>query len=99
MEEDEKYINARKRVRSIRDFYGHVLIYLVVNIFLLVINLVMTPDRLWFFWVTLGWGIAVVLNAIAVFGIAGKWGSDWEEKKIKKILEKDNPHSQNTPTA
>jgi hypothetical protein len=93
MEENEKYERAKKRVRALRDFYGHVIIYLIINVFLIVVNLISTPERLWFYWVTLGWGIAVILNAISVFGIGGIWGSDWEDKKIKQMLKKDNQHS------
>ncbi len=94
MEENEKIDRARKRVRSLRDFYGHIIIYLIINAFLLIVNLIISPDRLWFYWVTLGWGVAVILNAIAVFGIGGIWGSDWEDRKIKEILEKDSRTSQ-----
>jgi hypothetical protein len=90
MNEEEKYKYAKKKVKDLKGFYSHLIVYFVINIFLVIINLISTPERIWFYWVTLGWGVAVVLNAVAVFGLGGLFGSDWEEKKIKKYLEKDN---------
>jgi len=35
----------------------------------------------------MGWGIAIVLHALRVF--VGPLGSNWEEKKIAELMEKD----------
>lgn len=62
---------ALARIKARRDFATHLVVYLVVNTFLWTAwwvtefpttVLVASP-----IWVTLGWGIAVVLNAWAVF--------------------------------
>jgi len=53
---------------------------------LVLINLVTSPGALWFYWVTVFWGIGVIGHAIGVFG---KLGKNWEEKKIKELMEKD----------
>jgi len=53
---------------------------------LVIINLVTSPDALWFYWVTVFWGIGIIWHAIGVFG---KLGKNWEEKKIKELMEKD----------
>ena len=51
------------------------------------INVIVSPDGLWFFWPLMGWGIAVALHALRVFG-AGRWfGADWEERKIDELME------------
>jgi uncharacterized protein YhhL (DUF1145 family) len=58
---------------------------------LIIINLLTYPERLWFYWVSIFWGFAVLLHALKVFVFKGKFlGKDWEEKKIKEIMEKEN---------
>jgi hypothetical protein len=86
MDEEESYKRAKKRVGELRGFYEHLIAYVVVNIMLVIINLVTSPDTLWFYWVTVFWGIGVIWHAISVYG---KLGKNWEEKKIKKIMEKE----------
>ncbi len=86
MDEEESYKRAKKRVGELRGFYEHLIAYVVVNIMLVIINLVTSPDTLWFYWVTIFWGIGVIWHAISVFG---KRGKNWEEKKIKEIMEKE----------
>jgi len=89
MEEEESYKRAKKREGELRGFYEHLIAYVVVNIMLVIINLVTSPDTLWFYWVTVFWGIGVIWHAISVFGKRGKLGKNWEEKKIKEIMEKE----------
>ncbi|MCI0513202.1 2TM domain-containing protein, partial [candidate division KSB1 bacterium] len=45
----------------------------------------------WFYWPLLGWGIGVLSHGIAIFGLGGYLGKDWEDRKIKEIMEKENP--------
>ena len=90
MEEEEKYKRARRRVKELKGFYSHLIVYLVVNIFLAVLNFIVLPDHLWFYWVAFGWGIGVIINAVSVFGGGGFLGHEWEEKKMKELMEKDN---------
>ena len=89
MDEEESYKRAKKRVGELRGFYEHLIAYVVVNIMLVIINLVTSPDTLWFYWITIFWGIGVIWHAISVFGKRGKLGKNWEEKKIKEIMEKE----------
>jgi 2TM domain len=59
---------AIKRLKNRHDFYGHVLLYSMVNAFITLIWLL--GDRQGFFWPVfpiVGWGIAVVLNAWNVY--------------------------------
>lgn len=88
---DERYEEAKRRVKELKDFYRNLMTYIAVNILLIVINLITNPHRLWFFWVTIFWGIAIVLHGLKVFILKGKFlGQEWEEKKIKEIMEKEN---------
>jgi uncharacterized integral membrane protein len=86
---DEAYKRAKKRVKDLRDFYTHVIIYVVVNIILLVINLIQNPDSLWFYWVTIGWGIGLGFHGLSVLMHGNLLGQDWEDRKVEKYMEKE----------
>lgn len=94
-QEEERYIKAKKRVEEIKGFYGNLIAYVIVNIGLLVINILTSPNYLWFFWPMLGWGIGVVFHGMKVFNYMPFIGKDWEEKKIKEFMDKED-QSKNT---
>jgi uncharacterized membrane protein len=48
-------------------FKIHFAAYVAVNLLLLVINLLTTPNELWFFWPLLGWGIGIIAHGAAVY--------------------------------
>ncbi len=79
------YEKASKRVKELKGFYGNLTSYCLVIPFLLALNLLTAPNHLWFFWPALGWGIGIAAHAISVFGI----GKEWEEKKIKQLMEEE----------
>ncbi|MGL4552510.1 MAG: 2TM domain-containing protein [Gemmataceae bacterium] len=58
---------AAQTTKAARGFYIHLANYLIVNALLVVINLLTSPDRLWFYWPVLGWGIGIAFHAAAVF--------------------------------
>jgi hypothetical protein len=90
MNQDElKYQRAQKRVEALKGFYIHLGVYLIVNVFLFLLNIITAPEELWFYWVLLGWGIGLAAHAFTVFGTDRLLGSDWEEKKIREIMEKE----------
>lgn len=86
---EERYFKAKKRVEAIKGFYGNLAAYIVVNIGLLVLNLVTSPGHLWFFWPMIGWGIGVVFHGMKVFNYMPFLGQDWEQQKIREIMEKE----------
>jgi len=85
---DEKYEKAKKRVEEIKGFYSHLIAYVAVNIVLVIINLVTSRGVLWFYWPLLGWGIGLFFHAMGVFVFSKFPGNQWEERKIKEIMEK-----------
>lgn len=87
MDEQTKYQEAKNRVEEIKGFYFHLISYIVVNAVLVVINLLTSPEYLWFIWPIIGWGVGLVIHAFTVF--SNLWGKSWEERKIKEIMEKD----------
>jgi len=89
MDENKKYDKAKKRVEEIRSFYSHLFVYVVVNVGLFLLNIITSPRSLWFYWVLIGWGIGLAIHALNIFGTEKILGKDWEEKKIKELMEKD----------
>ena len=89
MENDEKYQQAKNKVQELKAFYSNLFSYLVINVVLLIINLVTSPNHLWFFWVSIFWGIGLIIHATFVFGKRRILGDDWEEKKVKEYMDKD----------
>ncbi|HEX9151400.1 MAG TPA: 2TM domain-containing protein [Flavobacterium sp.] len=88
-QEEERYFKAKKKVEEIKGFYGNLVAYIVVNIGLVAINLLTSPEHLWFYWPMLGWGIGVVFHGMKVFNYMPFIGKDWEEKKIKEFMDKE----------
>jgi 2TM domain len=88
----ESYNRAKQRVEDLKGFYGNLVSYILVNLFLVFINLKYSPNELWFFWPMLGWGIGVFFHAMKVFNFFPFFGKEWEEKKMKEYIEqeKDN---------
>lgn len=92
--EEDRYFLAKKKVENIKGFYGNVIAYVTVNIVLIFINLYTSPNYLWFFWPLLWWGFGVVFHGLKVFEIIPTLGKDWEERKIKEIMDKEkNNHN------
>jgi hypothetical protein len=89
MDDQERYERARKRVEEIKGFYVHLVVYVLVNLGLFLINIISSPETLWFYWPLIGWGIGLVAHGFGVFGLPGVLGEDWEEKKIRQIMEKE----------
>lgn len=87
--ENLAYKKAAKRVRDLKGFYGNLTSYCLVIPFLLILNLLTSPGHLWFYWPMLGWGLGLTIHAVNTFGI----GKNWEEKKIKELMEQERSNS------
>ncbi|OOG65807.1 2TM domain-containing protein [Flavobacterium sp. A45] len=87
--EEERYYRARKRMEEIKGFYMNLRSFIMVNFLLIAINLITSPHHLWFYWPLLWWGIGLVYHGIKVFNYMPFFSKDWEERKIKKFMEKD----------
>jgi hypothetical protein len=87
---EDRYYVAKKKVNEIKGFYGNLTSYILVNVILLVINLVTSPEYLWFFWPLFGWGIGVLIHGMSVFQWLPFFGKEWEEKKIKEFMDIEN---------
>lgn len=89
---------ARKRVKSIMGFYKHLTAYLFVNTILLAIKWFnLEPGENFFEFSTFStvffWGIGLAFHGLGVFGTNAFLGSDWEERKIREIMEKEKQNT------
>jgi len=92
---DERYDLAYKRVKRIKGFYVHALVYVLVNLFIIASNF----DNNWFdrgvvfrwetFSTALFWGIGLLAHGLSVFGRNLFFGQNWEERKIQEFMEKE----------
>lgn len=58
---------AEQRADARIGFRKHFIAYVAVNAALIAINLLTSPDYLWFVWPLLGWGIGVVAHFASVY--------------------------------
>jgi hypothetical protein len=83
--ENTAYYRAKKRVEELKGFYGNLISYCIIIPILIFINLRYSPEFQWFWFSAAGWGFGVLMHAFKVFG----YGTSWEERKIKEILDKE----------
>jgi hypothetical protein len=79
------YYKAKRQVDELRKFYTSLISYCVVIPFLIFINLRFNPQYHWFWFPTFGWGFGLIMKAFRVYG----YSSNWEERKIQQILNKE----------
>lgn len=90
--ESARFRRAKERVEAVRGFYIHLGTYLIINLGIFLVNWVTVAANVWqtwfFYWVLLGWGVAVLINGFVVFGTDRFLGPEWEERKIREYLAK-----------
>ncbi len=69
MNNQEAYERAKKRVEAKVGFYRHLTVYIAVCVLLIIINFITSSEYLWFIWPLMGWGFAIVVHALSVFGV------------------------------
>lgn len=84
---------ARRRLAAERGFYVHLITYAVVIGFLFLINALTNRSYWWFVWPALGWGIGVIFHAFATFGSFGNFGRDWEDRRLKQLIDEESKRS------
>jgi len=55
-------------------------------VFLVILNLVTSPDYFWALWAIMGWGIGLFAHAVSVFGVFGVGSKAWEERKVRELM-------------
>jgi hypothetical protein len=98
--EDDRFKAAYNRVKRIKGFYVHTLVYVLVNAFIIIPSFnrnVLSLQDFWnweTFYTALFWGIGLLVHGISVFGQNIFFGQKWEENKIKELMEKDKQNIQ-----
>lgn len=100
--EDKKLQRAQKRVAKMKEFYKHVITYILVNLFLMfvwkfsftifgdfVISNHFSSDGNTHIPIWFIWGIFLAADALETFGITSFFGKDWEERKIKELMKEN----------
>ncbi|WP_318344417.1 2TM domain-containing protein [Flagellimonas baculiformis] len=92
---------ANKRIKELKGFYRHILIFVVVNGFLLLLQSgLLHPfmpegfpaEPYYFDWVNgniATWGLILVVHAIIVYRWKFSFFKRWEERQIQKYMEED----------
>lgn len=94
--EDGKYLKAKKRVNDIKMFYTNSMMYMMFICALAGLNYYLNEFRNpWFLWAAFGWGIGLFFQAIKVFNWTPFMGRNWEERKIKEIMEEEEKNNTN----
>jgi hypothetical protein len=73
LEEDTVRDTAREHVKNVRDFYYHLMVFVVVNALLVIVDIkggkagstIFNLD--WAYWIILFWGLGVIGHAIYAF--------------------------------
>ncbi|PCE64661.1 2TM domain-containing protein [Sediminicola luteus] len=90
------YNKAQERVLEIKGFYSKLMSSVITVIILAGINYYLNAwSYPWFLWIVAIVVLATAVRAFKVFGINGVWGSQWEKRKIKELMQKeeDNQNS------
>jgi hypothetical protein len=94
IDKENKYLRAKQKVRAIKKFYTSLLTYLVFIALLAALNYYTNELTYpWFLWAAFGWGIAIVIQAFKAFEWLPFMGRNWEDKKIKEYMDKDDKPS------
>ena len=87
--ENSKYVRAIERVEKLKEFYQNLASYVIVIPILIYINLTFSPGFHWFWFPIVGWGIGVLFHWLEANNSNIFLGRNWEEKKIKEMMEED----------
>lgn len=92
--EQIQYENALKRVKKVKGFYSHLIVYIVINIMIIIVNIRgLDKGESYFqlenFFTAFFWGIGLLTHGLSVFLPNIVLGKNWEERKIKELMEKE----------
>ena len=89
--QETNYLKAQERVKVLKEFYNHLFVFIIVNIFLAGANYYTNQWTYpWFLWVIGGWGIGIIFDALKAFQVTPMFNKDWEERKIQAFMEEED---------
>lgn len=89
-----RYEEAAKKVKKLKGFYTHAIVYLVINSMIVILNIQNLNEgesyfQLKNFFTAFFWGIGLLAHGLSTFLPYFILGKDWEERKIKEFMEKE----------
>ncbi len=87
MDDHGKLREAKEHVAALKGFYIHGVIFCLVMTGLFIINLA-ADTPWWVQWPLLGWGIGLIGHAVAVLSPVSMIAKNWEQRKIKQLMDK-----------
>lgn len=88
--EENRYIRARKKVDKIKKFYHFLTTYIILIPFFIGINYFTNWDHKWFYFPIIGMGIGLLFSFMEAFGYSWFLGNNWEERKIKELMDEED---------
>ncbi|MCF7561290.1 2TM domain-containing protein [Sabulilitoribacter multivorans] len=88
---EKAYLRAKEKVKKLIGFYWHLASYVVVNLFIIIL-IVSNGGKLFSFGTfatALFWGIGLFFHFLGVFGPDFMFGKNWEQRKIKEYMDKE----------
>ena len=93
---ENRYLRAKERVAEMKKFYSGLVFYVIFISFLGWLNYYTNQWRyMWFLWAAFGWGIGMVFQAAKAFQWTPFMNKDWEERKIKELMDKEDEFTNN----
>ncbi len=79
---------VRNRVRMRKEFYGNLIVWLVLLINLAAFTYLFDWPAKWLALLGLGWGVVILVHYLAVFGIPviSRSAQEWEDRQVEKEL-------------
>ncbi|MDP2685957.1 MAG: 2TM domain-containing protein [Aequorivita sp.] len=86
---EKKYKLAKKQVEKLKGFYIHLSLYILFFPVFIYLNYISNTGFPWALFPIVGWGIGVSGHAAETFNYNPFLGKDWEERKIRELMDKD----------
>lgn len=83
-----RYQQAKKRVKQIKGFYIHALVFVLVNAFFMIMRFQKHGNIDYDNWGIGLWAVGLAVHGLSVFLPNFILGKDWEERKIRELMDK-----------
>ena len=90
---NSKYVKAVRKVEKLKEFYQNIASYCIIIPVLIFINLKFLPYFHWFWFPVVGWGIGILFHGLDTYDYNPFLGANWEERKIKELMKKEENKS------
>jgi hypothetical protein len=88
-QQDYKYDRAKAYIKELKEFYTHLITYLIMVPVFIFINYFTGSSFRWARFAIGGWGLGVLGRASHTCGWNPLFNKDWEKRKIEEFLRND----------